>query len=346
MGRRAHQEAWYATRGTAVPDRHLGLLADQWGPFHRSRVDRPASWFEPEVEACAGFQDFYEGRLELAREHLERSMAGFMARPADQAVSPFWPLPNDPIAVGQIALASVSTLRGELEKAAYWEREALRRADEIGFPRGPFSRAFVMVYAAWMRRYLGDDKACFQLGAEVVAIGQEYGYVFWTTLGSAYIARGTPGGEAHREFLQETVATLRLMGQEAFAASNLGYLAELHAAAGHADRAQEVVAGALDVVQKSGEQVHLPELLRQRAAYTLAGGGDTDEAVADLTEAVHVATEQGARVARLRAALELARLPESLRPRGWHTMLEEARSDLPASFVSDETSVADDLLAG
>ena len=104
-----------------------------------------------------------------------------------------------------------------------------------------------MVYAAWMRRFLGDDKACFQLGAEVVAIGQEYGYVFWTTLGSAYIARGTPGGEAHREFLQETVATLRLMGQEAFAASNLGYLAELHAAAGHADRAQEVVAEALDV---------------------------------------------------------------------------------------------------
>ena len=139
--------------------------------------------------------------------------------------------------------------------------------------------------------------------------------MFWTTLGSAYIATGTPGGEAHREFLQETVATLRLMGQEAFAASNLGYLAELHAAAGHADRAQEVVAEALDVVRKSGEQVHLPELLRQRAAYTLAGGGDTDEAVADLREAVRVATEQGARVARLRAAIELARLPESLRPR-------------------------------
>jgi hypothetical protein len=87
-------------------------------------------------------------------------------------------------------------------------------------------------------------------------------------------------------------------------------------------------------------------LLRQRAAYTLAGGRDTDEAVADLREAVYVATEQGARVARLRAALKLARLPESLRPKGWRIMLEEARSDMPASFVSDETAVADDLLAG
>ena len=88
------------------------------------------------------------------------------------------------------------------------------------------------------------------------------------------------------------MATLRLMGQEAFAASNLGYLAQLHAAAGEIDRAQEVVAEALDAVNKSGEHVHLPELLRQRAVYT-RGGGDTNEAVADLREAVRVATEQG-----------------------------------------------------
>lgn len=304
------------------------------------------SWFEPEVESCAGFQEFYEGHLPLAQEHLERSMAGFIARPANQAVSPFWPLPNDPIAVCQIALASVSTLRGESDTAAYWEREALRRAEEIGFPRGPFSRAFVKVYAAWIRRFMGDDNACWQLGSDVVAIGQEYGYVFWTTLGSTYIVTGTPGGEQHREFLQESVATLRLMGQEAFAASNLGYLAQLHAAAGEIERAQDVVAEALDVVRKSGEHVHLPQLLRQRGMYTLVGGGDTDEVVEDLREAMHVATEQGARVGRLRAALELARLPESVRPKYWRIMLEEARSDMPASFASNEIAVADDLLAG
>jgi class 3 adenylate cyclase/tetratricopeptide (TPR) repeat protein len=304
------------------------------------------SQFEPEVECCAGFQEFYEGHLELAREHLERGIAAFEARSAEQAVSPFWPLPNDPIAVSQIALASVSTLRGEPDRAAHWERKALRRAEEIGFPRGPFSRAFVKAYAAWIRRFVGDDSAAWQLGADVVAIGQEYGYVFWTALGSVYIATDVPGGEAHREFLQRTITTLRLMGQEAFAASTLAYLARLYAAAGETDRAQDVVAEALDVVRKSGEFLHLPELLRQRAVYTLAGGGDTDEAVADLTEAMRLATEQGARVARLRAALELARLPESFRPKGWRFMLEEARSDMPASFVGDETAVADDLLAG
>jgi hypothetical protein len=80
--------------------------------------------------------------------------------------------------------------------------------------------------------------------------------------------------------------------------------------------------------------------------YTLAGGGDTDEAVEDLREAERVGTEQGARVARLRTALELARLPESFRPKYWRIVLEEARSDMPASFSSDEVAVADDLLAG
>jgi class 3 adenylate cyclase/tetratricopeptide (TPR) repeat protein len=304
------------------------------------------SSFEPEVETCAGWQEFYEGHLEQAREHLERSIAGLMARPADQAVSPFWPLPNDPIAVCQIALAAVSTLRGEPDIASRWEREALRRAEEIGFPSGPFSRAFVRVYAAWIRRFLGDHEACWQLGSEVVAIGQEYGYVFWTTLGSAYIATDAPGGKAHREFLQDVVTTLRVMGQEAFAASHLSYLGQLHAAAGDLDRAHDAVAEALDVVRKSGEQVHLPELLRSRAMYTLASGGDTDEAVADLSEALRVATEQGARIARLRAALDLARLPEPSRPDGWRVMLEAARSDMPASFRNDETEAADDLLAG
>jgi hypothetical protein len=222
----------------------------------------------------------------------------------------------------------------------------LRRVEEMGFPRGPFSRAFVKVYAAWMRRFMGDDKACWQLGSEVVAIGQEYGYVIWTTLGSAYIATDTPGGEAHREFLQGIVATLRLMGQEAFAASNLGYLAQLHAAVSEIDRAQDVVAEALDAVNKSGEHVHLPELLRQRAVYTLAGGGDTNEAVADLKEAMRVATQQGARVARLRAAIELARVQKSSRPEGWRILLAEARSEMPASFAGGEAAVADDLLAG
>lgn len=303
------------------------------------------AWFEPEVESCTGWLEFYEGRLESALAHLESGIAGFLRRPPDEAVSPFWPLPNDPIAVSEIALACVSAVRGEHDQATHWEREALRRAEEIGFPHGPFSLAFVKTYAAWVRRFLGDDDAARLLGAEVVGIGQVYGYAYWMMLGSSYVATDRPGGEPVPEYLDNNIATLRLMGQEAFVASNLAYLAHLHATDGHLDRAYALIGEAVEVVHKTGEHLHLPELLRQRAVYSLAKGGDAEEAIADLTEAMRVATEQGARVSRLRSALEVARLPEGERPAEWREWLTEARRNLSSSPPPPETTDADELLA-
>lgn len=309
--------------------------------------DPAFSWFEPEVEACAGWQELYAGHLESARALIERGLAGFASRPADQSVSPFWPLPNDPVAVSQTALGCISALCGDLPDAERWEREAVGRSDAIGFPQGPFSLAFVKTFAAWVRRFTGGQEASWQLGSEVVAVGREHGYTFWSTVGSAYAATDPPGGEAHRTFLEQVIGTLRLMGQESFAAAHLGYLAQLHAAAGDAERALALVDEALESVHKTGEYLHLPELLRQRAGYIAAlGRPDSPDAVADLLEAEAVAAEQGATVARLRAAVDLAKLPGPARPQGWRAMVSEARNAVPPAFSSDDTAAADDLLAG
>jgi class 3 adenylate cyclase/tetratricopeptide (TPR) repeat protein len=304
------------------------------------------SWFEPEVEFCAGFLDFHQGRLPSAQEHLERALAGFAARPAEQRVSPVWPLPNDPIAGAAVALAGVSALRGALDGAGHWEREALRRAEVIGSPHGPPSLAFVKIYVAWIRRFLGDDDAAGWVGAEVVAIGQEHGYAFWTAIGAAWAATGEPGGASDREFLVRTLANLQLMGQQAFVAVHLAFLARLDAEAGEIDRADEHLAAAFEAVRRTGEDLHVPELLRQRALSTLARGGDADQAAADLTEALRVATGQGARVSRLRAAVDLARLPPDCRPERWRTLLAEARADMPTTVATPGTAAADDLLGG
>lgn len=320
----------------------------------RGQIDRltdmvrdPAySWFEPEVEACAGWQDLFEGHLASAWEHLHHAVTGFGDRPPDQAVSPFWPLPHDPIAVSLIALYCVSAMRGDAEEAERWEREALRRGEDVGFPRGPISLAFIKTFGAWIRRFLGDHETSWQLGSEVVAIGREHGYVFWSTLGSAYTVSGQPGSHEHRELLRQTMAALRLMGQESFSAVHLAYLAQLHAATGEVDRARELVEEAIEVVHKSGEHVHLAELLRQRAAYTLDRGADVEDAVADLTEALRVTIEQDARVARLRAAVDLARVPVAYRPTGWRSTLSDARGALSPTLRTADTAAADELLAG
>jgi tetratricopeptide (TPR) repeat protein len=238
----------------------------------------------------------------------------------------------------------VSAVRGELDAAERWEADAVRRAEEVGYPRGPFSLAFVKTYAAWIRRFLGDHDAARELGAQVVALGRQHGYVYWISLGSAYLAADAPGHRADRAFVEQAIATLRLMGHEAFVASALAYLAQLYALADDVERADELIDEGLAVVDKTGEDLHRPELLRQRALYALARGASPAHAVADLTDAVRIATGQGARVARLRAAVQLARIPPEARPTDWRTVLADARADLPPSMSTVETAAADELL--
>jgi class 3 adenylate cyclase/tetratricopeptide (TPR) repeat protein len=309
-------------------------------------VQEPAfSWFEPEVAALAGIHEFHRGNIPEAQEHLERALAGFAARPAEQRVSPVWPLPNDPISGAASVLAAVSAARGDLDAAERWQQESLRRAEEIGYPRGPSSVAFAKAsYGAWIRRFLGDDEAAARLGVDAVAIGQEHGYAFWTAYGAVWAATDRPGGPPDREFLEQTLSVLLLMGHQAFRASHLAFLARLDEAAGDSGRADEHLAEAFAAARRSGEDLHLPELLRQRARAALTRGGDTEQAVADLTEAVRIATRQGARVSRLRAAVDLARLPAARRPEGWRPTLAEARADMPPSVGIPEVEAADGLL--
>jgi tetratricopeptide (TPR) repeat protein len=302
--------------------------------------------FEPEVAAVTGIHEMARGHLRSAQEHLERAEAGFAARPAEERVTPLWPLPNDPLAGVLAAHALVNTARGELDEAERREREAARRAEEVGSPRAPSSLAFVQVYVSWIRYFLGDDAAAARAGAAAAAIGEEHGLALWSAYGAAYAATDTPGGAPDREFLERTLAALELMGFQSFLALHLAHLARLDAAAGDVGRADEHLAEAFAAVERSGEEIHLPELLRQRAAATLARGGDAAPAVADLTEAVRIATGQGARLSRLRAALDLARLPAGSRPEDWRTVLREARADLPASTATADTAAADDLLRG
>jgi class 3 adenylate cyclase len=315
-----------------------GLIERLQGLVSRSAFD----WFEPEVESCAGWQDLYEGHLDDARRHQEDAMTGFLARPEEQSVSPFWPLPNDPIAVSAIALGCLATLRGDSEEAGRWEARARDRAERIGFPRGPWSMAFVKTYGAWMRYFRGDRAEARALGAEVVGIGQQHGYTYWTMLGSSYLA-GTSAEQPDRAFLEQVVVTLRAMGQEAFAASNLAALAELVDADGDVDAAHELVEQAVQVVQKTGEQLHLPDLLRRRAQYTLVRGGPPSEAARDLRDAVELARTQGAAVTRLRAAVALARLTDA-RPDEWRELLASARGAVPETLDTEDTAAADALL--
>ena len=302
--------------------------------------------FRPEVSVVAGFQDFHRGRLASAQEHLERAQEEFAVRPADERVGPLWPLPDDPIAAAASVLAAVGAMRGDLDASRRWEEVALGRAAEIGSPQGPSTAILVKCYVSIIRYFLGDDDAASRAGWDMVAVGREHGLPFRTAWGAAWAATGTPGGAPDRAFLEDALATLERTGWLTFLPFHLAHLARLDAAAGDLDRADRHLTEAFGAVRRMGEEIHLPDLLRQRAGLTLLRGGEPAAAAADLVEAVRIATGQGARVSRLRAAVELARLPASSRPPDWRDLLAEARADVPSAYVAEETAAADELLGG
>ena len=59
------------TTAQGLIDRLLGMVAQA-----------AFSWFEPEVQSCAGYLEFYKGQLGAAQGHLEGAIAGFAGRPA------------------------------------------------------------------------------------------------------------------------------------------------------------------------------------------------------------------------------------------------------------------------
>ena len=172
-------------------------------------VGEPAfASFRPEVSVVEGFQEFHRGHLVAAQEHLERAQAAFAARPADERVSPLWPLPDDPIAASASVLAAVGAMRGDLDASRRWEGAALGRAEEIGSPQGPFTLVLVKVYVSIIRYFLGDDDAAARAGWDMVAVGREHGLPFRAAWGAAWAATGTPGGPPDRVFLEEALAAL------------------------------------------------------------------------------------------------------------------------------------------
>ena len=303
--------------------------------------------FEPEVLGCVGYQDFKRGDLPLG-PGAAGAVDGRHDRPATRATRlPVVAAAQRPTrGRGRDARGRERCPRGAWRKQREWDREALRRCEEIGSPRGPYTLAHIRAtFTTWTQHFLGDDEEMRRAVAEAVAISQQHGYSLLATFGGAWASTAPPGGAQDRQLLEESLQALARMGQQGFSAGLLGRLAQLEAAAGEQGLADQHLAAAFETVRRTGEELDLPELLRQRARFGLASRGDVEQAVPDLLEAIRLATERGARVSRLRAALDLAGLPAGVPPMGWRRLLAEAREDMPSSFVTDETAAADALLS-
>ena len=309
-------------------------------------VDDPATaWFAPEIKSCMGYSAFYQGRLKDAHRWLNEAWEGYRSRSAEGAASPLWPLPHDPVPITAVALACVAALQGSTDESLLWERRALATAEELDFPTGPFSAAFVTVYLAWIRMVMGDFDAARAFGRRTVANADRYRFDYFRLLGAQYFLLPEPGRPCDEAALVQCGEAMELVGHAAFRPTYLGIVARNHYYLGDPDQALEVIEGAMEQTRTSGELVHQPDLLRLRAEITAAAHPErTDDIVRDLISAVEIGLDQGSRVLALRAANDMARLSDDYRPADWADRIRFAMDGLPLNSSIPEFADALNLL--
>ena len=230
------------------------------------------------------------------------------------------------------------------EESGEWERRAIATSEDLSFPTGPFSAAFVATYLAWLRLVTGDPAGARHFGRRTLEIAERCRFDYFQLIGRQYVLVPEPGRPSDPTELEHCEAGMDLVGHGAFRPSFLGIVARNHTCLGDPGQALHALDDALAGARASGELIHQPDLLRLRAEITLAAHPDrTDAVIADLVAALEVGLAQGSVVLALRAAIDLARLPIRDRPSDWSDRLRSVLDRVPPGSSSPSVAEAQAL---
>jgi TOMM system kinase/cyclase fusion protein len=258
-----------------------------------------------------GWSHFFLGELEQAREHLERVLQLY---DHERHSSHAFIYGDNPATSARSSLAQVLWLLGHLD-------QSLRRSEEnLAVLRSlinhPYSVAFGLDLAAFVRQYLGDAPTARTLVDEALALSEAQGLALIGAMAS--ILRGwvlTGEGE-----LEEGLAEMRrglaaqlATGAELVRPYWLSLLAEACHRTGAAREGLELLDEAVAAVEQTHERYWEAEIHRMRGQLLLAASKPAAPAAARSAEACYrraldVARRQGARSLELRAAVSLSRL--------------------------------------
>ena len=150
-------------------------------------LDDPATaWFAPEIKSCMGYGAFYQGRLDEAHRWLARGVGGVPGPVGRGGLLPVLAPPARRRARSRRSRWPASPrLQGTTEESALWERRAIATAEELDFPSGPFSAAFVSVYLAWIRMITGNRDEAREFGRRTMEIAERCRFDYFQLLGTA-----------------------------------------------------------------------------------------------------------------------------------------------------------------
>jgi predicted ATPase len=210
--------------------------------------------------------------------------------------------------------------------------EALTLAEEAAHP---FSRAWVLFFAAVAQQLRGAGQAAQKQAEEAIALGTEHAFPYWLAKGT--ILHGWALTEQGRR--EEGITQIRrgldahrATGSELWRSYYFALLAEAYGKVGQVERGFSALAEALVMVERTGERFYEAELYRLKGQLTLQKGARgwglktsssspqvpsprsldprevEQEVEGDFLKAIEIAHKQQAKSLELRATVSLARL--------------------------------------
>ncbi len=258
-----------------------------------------------------GWSHFFLGRLDDAREHLERVLHLY---DHDRHSGHVFMYGDNPATSAQSNLAQVLWLLGHVEQSLRCSEENL--AILTSLKDHPYSVAFGLDLAAVVRQYRGDGPATRRLVDEALALSEAHGLVFIGAMASilkgwviAHNGDIVDGMARMRDGLAAQLAT----GAELARPYWLCLIAEACLRTGAPNDGLALLDDAEAAVERTQERYWEAEIHRLRGELLLvapdqAGPNAARSAEGSYRRALALARQQRARSLELRAALSLARL--------------------------------------
>jgi class 3 adenylate cyclase/tetratricopeptide (TPR) repeat protein len=276
----------------------------------RAGLGKGRRWLRLWVEGVFAVVAWMGGDFDAVRSHGEQATADETAATDPPEIDALRFLATDPIGAALIALAWTRQLRGDLPGADAELARTARRIGGLGFPQGPYMRAFARWVESLMHIEVGQLGRAAVLAAEVTDLGDRHGFDIWQLIGAtqqavvsalATLDDNDPTALAvHVATISTFIDTWRTAGLVCYTTFFDAILGRLLLAVGQPEQARARLDIALALAHDTEMHFYDAELLRIRAQTHT----DPEARAADLAAALELARRQGATLFELRSALD------------------------------------------